>query len=74
VKYRVEVEVDLGEDGTEDDAITWMVSVLECAFKKKNPVPCPKDLVERIGWTREVSLPPSEHPYRPRVVGVKRTS
>lgn len=73
-KFHVTVELEMPEDQTVEDAETWMASVLDCAFKKKNPVPCPDKLSDRIGWKPEISVPSSEHPYRPRVFGASEVA
>lgn len=64
----------MDDDSTEDEAETWAVAMLECAFKKPNPSkPLPYS-VRKLGdppWTPEVRQSPSEHPYRPKVLGAK---
>lgn len=62
---------EMPDDSTEEDALTWLASVLDTAWSKPNPVPCPPGGLMR-GWTPRVPVPPSEHPYRPRIEGVRR--
>ena len=61
------ISFELPDDSTEDDASAWRAA----AFTKANPVPCPPGGL-RQGWTPRVPVPPSEHPYRPCVVGARR--
>lgn len=66
-KFHITIEIETPDDQQEVDAATWATAVLVTAFTKPNPEP--KDRWgARIG-PAVVPMPPSEHPFRPRVLG-----
>jgi hypothetical protein len=73
-KYRVVLEITMDDDSSEGDARMWVASVLDTAFKKKNPVSRTDWPASEGRWHAEIPMSSSEHPYKPRVVGAEKVS
>lgn len=65
-KYVIECEVEMPEETDHFSASTWLASVLEMYFQKKNPDRSPNAplMVSTL----------QEHPYRPRVIGAREVA
>lgn len=78
MKYIVEIEIEIpdisGISNEVEDANIWAASLLDCAFTKPNPMPCPQDFRLRRDWTPRVRVPPSEHIYQPKLIGSRKAS
>ena len=59
----------MADEDTAADASCWAAAMLDCAFKKRNPIPCPQDPLARALWRTEVPVTPAEHPLHPTIVG-----
>lgn len=72
-KYHITLEIEMPEDTTDLDARAWAGNLLDIAFTKDNPTPRPSGSAG-WGWKSVIPMSPSEHPYRPKVVGAKEVA
>jgi len=75
-EYVVSILVIMDDDTTDEDAKTWATSMLETAFKKKNPISRAESISKDPTnvWHAQVPMSPQEHPYKPQVLGAVDTT